>query len=169
MFDPPLTSLPLVAPSFSSTPVATSVSDSTLLASPLFVAQCMGLEMGEISRGDVSVLEDDSLSWSKELTLVEPHLEEASFAKFCGEVVMDTDTPSIEHADPICNEPLHLIPVSSLLLPPTTSSHLHAYHESLGNIRGYNPSFDTSLIIRLIFLWHLMSLIDHLLCLLHLL
>ena len=49
VFDPPLTSLPLVAPSFSSTPVATSISESTLLASPLFVAQCMGLEMGEIA------------------------------------------------------------------------------------------------------------------------
>ena len=34
VFDPPLTSLPLVAPSFFSTPVATSVSDTTLLASP---------------------------------------------------------------------------------------------------------------------------------------
>jgi len=33
VFDPPLTSLPLIAPSFSSTPTATSVSDSTLLAS----------------------------------------------------------------------------------------------------------------------------------------
>jgi len=38
VFDPPLTSLPLVAPSFSSTPVATSISDSTLLASPLCLA-----------------------------------------------------------------------------------------------------------------------------------
>jgi len=35
----------------------------------------MGLEMGEISRGDVTVLQDDSLSWSKELTLVVPHLD----------------------------------------------------------------------------------------------
>jgi len=35
--------------------------------------------MGETSRGDVSVLEDDSLSWLKEFTLVAPHLEEAPF------------------------------------------------------------------------------------------
>jgi len=56
VFDPPLTSLPLVAPSFSSIPVATNVNDSTLLASPLPLAQCAALEMGETSRGDVSVL-----------------------------------------------------------------------------------------------------------------
>ena len=36
VFDPPLTSLLLIAPSFSSIPIATSVSDSTLLASPSF-------------------------------------------------------------------------------------------------------------------------------------
>jgi len=63
----------------------------------------MGLEMGEISRGDVSILEDDLLSWSKELTLVEPHLEEAPFMEFCGDVVIGTNTPSIKHTDPICN------------------------------------------------------------------
>jgi len=62
VFDPPLSTLPLVAPSFSSSPVATSVNDSILLASPLPLAQCTGLEMGEISRGHVSVLKDDSLS-----------------------------------------------------------------------------------------------------------
>jgi len=82
LFDPLLTSVPLVALSFSSTSIATSVSDSTLLAYPLPLAQCIGLKMGEISRGDVSVLEDDSLSCSKELTLVEPHLEEAPFVEF---------------------------------------------------------------------------------------
>jgi len=38
VLDPPLTSLSLVTPSFSSHPIATSVSDSTLLASPLSVA-----------------------------------------------------------------------------------------------------------------------------------
>ena len=42
-----------------------SVSDSTLLASPLPLAQCTGLEMGEISEGDVTVLEDDLLDQSK--------------------------------------------------------------------------------------------------------
>ena len=33
--------------------------------------------MGDTSRGDVSVLEDASLLRSKELTLVEPHVEKA--------------------------------------------------------------------------------------------
>jgi len=50
VFAPPLTSLPLFAPFFSSTPVATSISDSTLLAYPLPLAQCTRLEMDEISR-----------------------------------------------------------------------------------------------------------------------
>jgi len=45
--------------------------------------------------GDVSVLEDDSLSWSKELTFVEPHVEEAPFAEFCGNVVVGTNTLGI--------------------------------------------------------------------------
>ena len=67
VFDPPLTSLPLVAPSFFSTPIAASINDLTLLASPLPLALCTRLEMGEISKGDVSVLEDDSLDGQKRL------------------------------------------------------------------------------------------------------
>ena len=55
VFDPPLTSLPLVATSFSSTPITTSINDLTLLTSSFPLAQCTGLEMGEISRGDASV------------------------------------------------------------------------------------------------------------------
>ena len=51
VFNPPLNSLPLIAPFSSSTRVATSVSDSTLLAPPLPLAQCMVLEMGEIYTG----------------------------------------------------------------------------------------------------------------------
>jgi len=78
----------------------------------------------------------------QELTLVALHLKKAPFPKFCGDVVMGSDTPSIEHTDIICNEPLGLTPISSPLLP-TTPSHLHAFHESLGDIRCYNPSFDT--------------------------
>jgi len=74
VFDPPLTSLPLVAPFFSNTHMDTSVSDLTLLASPLPLAQYTGLEMSEISRVDVSVLEDDSFDQSKKLCLVEPYL-----------------------------------------------------------------------------------------------
>ena len=50
VFDPPLTSLLFVSPSFSSTPIVTSISDLTLLASPLPLAQCTGLEICEITR-----------------------------------------------------------------------------------------------------------------------
>jgi len=73
VFVPPLISLPLAAPSFSSTPIATIISDLTLLTSPLPLAQCTGLEMGGTSKVDVSVLDDDSLDLSKELCLVEPY------------------------------------------------------------------------------------------------
>ena len=47
----------------------------------------------------------------------------------------------IELIDTICNEPLELTPTSFPLLP-ATPSYMHAFHESLGDIRGYNPSFD---------------------------
>ena len=141
MFDPPLTSLALVAPSFSSTPIATRVTDSTLLVSSLPLAQCMGLEMGEMFKGAICVLKDDSHSWSKELTLFGPHLEEAPFVEFCGDIVMGSDTHSIAHIEPICSELFNSTPVSSPLLP-TTPSDLHAYHESVGDITGCNPSFD---------------------------
>jgi len=67
------------------------------------------------------------------------HLEEAPFADFCGDAVMGTDNSSIKHTDPICNEPLDLAPTSPTSLS-TTPSHLNAYHASLGDTRGYNPS-----------------------------
>jgi len=70
-----------------------------------------------------------------------PHLEEAPFEELCGDIMMVSTTSSIGLIDPICNEPLDLTPTLSLLLP-TTSSHLHAYYESLDDISGYNPSFD---------------------------
>jgi len=79
VFDPHLTPLPFVAPFFSSTPTDSSASDLTLLATPFPLAQCTGLEMSETARGDVSVLEDDSLDQSKELFSVKPYLKEASF------------------------------------------------------------------------------------------
>ena len=72
--------------------------------------------------------------------MVEPHLEEAPFAEFCGDVVMGSDTLSVEHTNPICNEPFDLNPTSYPLFS-TTPSHLHAFHESLDDIRGYNPFF----------------------------
>jgi len=94
----------------------------------------MGLEMGTISRGDVSVLEDDSLSWSKELTLFEPHHEEGPFVEFCSDIVMGSDTPSIEHINPICSEIFNTTPVS-FPFSHTTPSYVHTAHESLGDIR----------------------------------
>jgi len=51
--------------------------------------------MGEISRGNASDIEDDSLSWSKELTLVKPHLEDTPFVEFCGDIVMGSATPDL--------------------------------------------------------------------------
>jgi len=61
VFDPPLTSLLIVSPSFSSAPMDTSVSVWSLLAFSLHLAQCTRLKMGEISRGDASDIKDDSL------------------------------------------------------------------------------------------------------------
>jgi len=101
VFDPLLTCFPFAALSFSSTCMKTSGSDLTLLASPLPRAQCMGLEMGEISRGYASDIEDVSLGWSKEPTLVEPYL-----GVFCGDVVIASAAPSIDHTNPIFTEPL---------------------------------------------------------------
>ena len=92
--------------------------------------------MGEMSRGDVSVLKDDSLIWSKVLALFEPHLKEAPFFGVCGDILLGSDAPNIDHINPICYELFDLTPVSSPLLP-TIPLHLHAYHESLCDIRGY--------------------------------
>jgi len=141
VFDPPSTSLPFVAPSFFSTPMDTSVSKLTLLTSPLPLAQCMGLEMGEISSSDASILEDVSLVWSNESVLVEPCLEEAPFEELCGAIMMGSITPNVGFIDSICTEPLDFTPTSSPLLP-TTPSYVHVFHESLGDIRGYYPAFD---------------------------
>jgi len=57
----------------------------------------------------ISILEDNSLSWPKELTLVAPHLEEAPFVEFCGDIMMHSNTPSTGLIDLVCNEPLELI------------------------------------------------------------
>jgi len=54
---------------------------------------------------------------------------------------MVSATPNIEFIDFICTEPFDSIPISSNLRP-TIPSHLHAFHESLGDIRWYHPSFD---------------------------
>ena len=73
--------------------------------------------------------------------MVEPYLTEAPFEEFCSDIVMGSDASSIGHTNLICTEPIDSMPISSLLLS-TTSSHLHAFHEFLGDIRGSYPSFD---------------------------
>jgi len=97
--------------------------------------------MGETSRGDASFIEDVSLSWSGGLTLVESYLEEAPFEEFSDDVEIGSATPSIGLLDSICVEPLDSMPMSSSFLP-ITPSHLHTFHESLGDIRGSPPLFD---------------------------
>jgi len=139
VFDPPLTPSTFVGPCFSSAPMDTNVSDPILLASPLPLARCTRLEMGKTSQGDASSIEDILLSWSRGLTLVELYLEEAPFEELCDDSLVVGIAPSIEHIELICTEPLNLTPISSPLLP-IMPSHLHAFHESLGDIRGYNPS-----------------------------
>jgi len=86
---------------FSSTPIDTIVSDLALLASPLSLAQCIGLEMGEPSSGDVSIIEGDSLNKSNELCLVEPFLEEDPFDEFYGDIMVGSIAPSIGLIDSI--------------------------------------------------------------------
>jgi len=97
--------------------------------------------MGETFKGDVSVQKDNALDRTKELCLDDPYLEEAPFEKHCGDILMSSDTPSIGHAHRICTEPPNSTPISSLLLP-SNPSHLHAFHKSVGDIRGYTLSFD---------------------------
>jgi len=133
--------------------------------------------MVEIYGRDATVLEGDSLDRSKDLKLVAPYLEEAPLKELCGDIVMGSDTPSIWRIEPMCTEPLDLIPTSSPLLP-ITPSHDHACHESPNDIGGYYFSLALyflhtwktwlekscgvlSVIMDLIFLWQKVSLRDH--------
>ena len=97
--------------------------------------------MDEVSRVDASDIEDVLLGWLKELTLVESYLKEAPFEEFCGDIVIGSATPSIVYIDPICTKPLKSTSISFPLFP-TTPSYVHAFHESLGDIKGSHPSFD---------------------------
>ena len=130
-----MTSSSFVAPSFPSTPIGTTVSVLTLLASPLPLAQCTGLETDESFRDDVSILEDDLLTWSKEPTLLESRLQQ-----LCDDHVRVGVAPSFKHMDLHCLDSLDLTPVSSPFLP-TTPTHLHAFGESVGDISGSQPLF----------------------------
>jgi len=85
-------------------------------------------------------VKDHLPDWAEDHTLIEPLLKEAPFGELRGDGVVVGVTLSIEHIDPICTASLDLTPISFPLLP-TTTSHLHALHESLGDLRGHNPSF----------------------------
>ena len=61
VIDPAMISIPIVASSLSSTPNDITICDLNLLASPLPLAQCTGLEIGESSKGDVSFVKNDLL------------------------------------------------------------------------------------------------------------
>ena len=115
--------------------------------------------------------------------MVESYLKEAPFEELCDDSLVVGAAPSINHIDLICTEPLDLTLISSPLLP-TRPPYLHAFHESLGDIQGYNPSLDpycayledmprkiewtTFFDYYFDFLWHLISLRGHKLYLLHL-
>jgi len=97
--------------------------------------------MGELSRGDPSVIDDDLLAWSKEVTSIKPLLEEAPFEELCGDNVTAA-APSFEHIELTSIESLDMMPILSPLLL-TTSFLFHVFHASSGgDIRGCHPSFD---------------------------
>ena len=73
--------------------------------------------------------------------MVQSYLEEALFEKLCDDSLVVGAAPSIEQIDPIYTEPLDLTPILSPLLP-SNPSFWHAFHESLGDISGFHPSFD---------------------------
>jgi len=73
--------------------------------------------------------------------LIESYLEEASLEELYGDDMLIKAAPSIGHIDSIHTKPLDLTSTSSSLLP-TIPSHLHAFYESLGDIRGFHLSFD---------------------------
>jgi len=62
--------------------------------------------MGEPFRNDVSVMEDDLLTWSKEPTLLESHLEEAPFEELCDDHMRVGAAPSFEHMNLPCLDSL---------------------------------------------------------------
>ena len=74
-------------------------------------------------------------------TLIESHLEEAPFEELCDDsLVVGLVSPLALIILTQTTEPTDLPPISSLLLL-TTPSILHAAYKSLGDLRGYNPSF----------------------------
>jgi len=60
---------------------------------------------------------------------------------FCGDIVMGSDTPSVEHINPICYEIFDTTPVS-FPFSFTTPSYVHALNESLCDIGDIIAPFD---------------------------
>ena len=61
--------------------------------------------------------------------------------EFNDNVKMGSATPSMGLIDSICTELLDSMPIKSPFLP-TIPSHVHVFHESLGDIRGSHLLFD---------------------------
>ena len=127
---------PYVAPSLSSTPSDTTGGVVGLLSSPIPLAQCTELEMGESSRSDASLIEDDLHVWSAHHGSLEPSFEECY-----DDDVRVSVTPSIDHVDPGFIESPTLVPISSPFLAATTPP-WPAFLKPLGDFRGYTPSSD---------------------------
>jgi len=89
--------------------------------------------MGESPTGGASSIEGDSLDWSRDIKVLE-----LSFEELYSDDVRVGAAPSIEHIEPICTKSFDLTPYFIHFIP-TTPSHLHAFHESLDDTRGYNP------------------------------
>ena len=68
--------------------------------------------------GATSVLEDTSLLRQKVLTLVEQYPKRAPFKEFCGDVVMDSTSPSIGIPTPFLPSYLTRLLFHPLYCPP---------------------------------------------------
>ena len=91
--------------------------------------------------GYASFIEDISLSWLGELTLVNPYLDEAPLEEFSDDVEMGSATSSMGLINSIYTEPLDSTPISSPFFP-ITPSYVYGFRESQGDIRGSHPLFD---------------------------
>ena len=65
---------------------------------------------------------------TKQVTLLNPYLEEAPFEELCGADVLVSAVSSIGLIGSICTELLELAPILSPLLP-TSFPHFHAFHD----------------------------------------
>ena len=133
--------------------------------------------MSEPSKGGVSVIEDDSLARSIELSLVDPYFEEPPFEELYSNDVLVGAALSIGHMSSIYTEPLdlspHIIPTTfKWLLLFVCISQVHyvtleciipplIYIIHAERTRLEESCRVLSLIMILIFLWHFISLRCH--------